>query len=111
MPNDKKRTPDELKCCYMLRQCFSRSFLYWGAMRRVRIASNQYKCEKCSKVFKQREVAVDHTVPVVDPEKGWQGITVFASRLFCDPSNLKVLCKDVCHQTKSNKENKERRKS
>jgi len=104
-----KRSKDELRLCYMLRQVFSRSFLYWGAMRRVKIASNQYTCEKCKNVFKLRDVAVDHTDPVVDPAVGWQGVTVFAARLFCYPENLKVLCKDVCHQNKSNKENVKRR--
>jgi len=105
----KKRSKEELTTCYLLRQAFSRSCLYWGTIRRVKKGSNQYECEKCHKVFKLREVSVDHKNPVIDPEKGWENMTIFASRLFCDTSNLWVLCQDNCHQTKSNKENKQRK--
>ena len=103
------RTKEEVTTCYLLRQAFSRSCLYWGTLRRVKIASDQYKCEKCGGVFRLREVAVDHKVPVVDTEKGWEGITVFAARLFCDMSNLWVLCRDNCHSRKTQKENKVRK--
>lgn len=104
-----KRTKEELTTCYLLRQAFSRSCLYWGTLRRVKKGPNQYECEGCHKVFKLREVAVDHKVPVIDPVKGWENITVFATRLFCDTSNLQVVCQDNCHQAKTNKENKVRR--
>lgn len=106
-----KRTKEELTTCYLLRQAFSRSCLYWGTLRRVKQGPNQYQCEKCKKVFKLREVAVDHKVPVVDPEKGWEGITTFATRLFSPMENLWVLCADVCHASKTKKENKVRRQS
>jgi len=105
------RTKEEVTTCYLLRQAFSRSCLYWGTLRRVKKAPDQYECEKCHKIFKLREVAVDHKIPVVDPEKGWEGMTVFAARLFCAMDNLWVLCRDVCHSTKTKKENKTRRES
>lgn len=104
------RTKEETTTCYLLRQAFSRSCLYWGTLRRVKLAPDQYRCEKCQKVFKLREVAVDHKVPVVDPERGWEGVTVFATRLFCATENLWVLCRDVCHAVKTQTENKTRRK-
>jgi hypothetical protein len=58
-----------------------------------------------------REIAVDHKEPVVDPVKGWEGIHVFATRLFSPYSNLKALCIDNCHSRKTRKENKLRRKA
>lgn len=106
-----KRTKEELTTCYLLRQAFSRSCLYWGTLRRVKKGPNQYECENCHKIFKLREVSVDHKIPVIDPEKGWEGITIFAARLFCALSNLWVICQDNCHQSKTNKENKIRRNS
>ena len=104
------RSKGEVTTCYLLRQTFSRCCLYWDTLKRVKLAPDQYKCEKCSKVFKLREVAVDHKVPVIDPEKGWEGLTIFATRLFCPMDNLTVLCRDECHAAKTKKENKQRRK-
>jgi 5-methylcytosine-specific restriction endonuclease McrA len=104
-----KRTKEELTTCYLLRQAFSRSCLYWGTLKKAKKGQNQYECAKCHKIFKLREVKVDHILPVIEPERGWVNITTFACRLFCDPSNLWVLCEDTCHQKKTNKENKKRR--
>lgn len=103
------RTKEETTTCYLLRQAFSRSCLYWGTLRRMKKGPNEYECESCHKVFKLREVAVDHVLPVVDPAKGWEGLTVFATRLFCPLENLRVLCQDTCHSKKTKKENKKRR--
>lgn len=106
-----KRSKAEVQACYLLRQAFSRSYLYWDTIRRAKRGTNQYECAQCHKIFKLREVAVDHKIPVVDLAKGWENICMFAARLFCHPDNLWVLCRDVCHQTKSNTENKLRRKT
>lgn len=104
-----KRTKAEQTTVFLLRQAFSRSMWYWETMRAAKLGPDQYKCAQCEKIFKLREVAVDHKVPVVDPEKGWEGIVVFAKRLFCDMSNLWILCRDTCHKLKTKKENKVRR--
>lgn len=106
-----ERTKEEVTTCYLLRQAFSRSCLYWGTLKRVKRGPNQYECEKCRKIFKLREVSVDHKIPVVHPQEGWQGITVFAARLFCPMENLWVLCQDFCHSKKTKAENKVRRKA
>lgn len=106
-----KRTRSELTACYLLRQAFSRSMWYWDTIRAAKKGPDQYECAKCRRVFKLREVAVDHKIPVIDPVEGWKGIVVFAHRLFCDLSNLWVLCIDVCHSRKTKKENKIRRSS
>jgi hypothetical protein len=58
----------------------------------------------------KKNVFVDHKVPVVDTEEGFKGWDVFIERLFCEESNLEVLCKS-CHDTKSAEEREERKKS
>lgn len=95
--------------CAALRLAWRRSPMYWEAMHRVKVESNQYRCEGCRKVFKLREMQVDHEEPVIDPEKGWEGMATFAARLNCDAKKLHPLCEDVCHRRKTNKENKVRR--
>jgi len=104
-----KRTKPELMACRGLRLAWDRSFLKWDALRRVKVDTNQYKCEKCCGVFKLREVQVDHKTPCV-PVEGWDSVQNFAYRLFCPSDQLQVLCQDKCHLKKSNKENKQRRK-
>jgi len=72
----------------------------------------EYKCSSCGEWHMGKNIQVDHVVPVVDPEAGFQSWDVFISRLFCDVNNLAVLCK-TCHEIKTNKEKaiaKERRK-
>jgi 5-methylcytosine-specific restriction endonuclease McrA len=102
-----KRTKPELTLCHMLRMAWDRSYLKWDAMRRAKVAPNQYRCEKCKKVFKLREVQCDHINPCV-PLTGWDNMQGFVLRLFCPSDQLQVLCQDNCHQRKSNSENKKR---
>lgn len=66
-----------------------------------------FKCAECKKDFPQTMVQVDHLDPVVEVS-GFVSWDVFIERLFCEPSNLQVLCKP-CHLKKSKKE-KEARK-
>lgn len=46
---------------------------------------------------------VDHICPVVDPGNGFQSWDVLIERLFCDSSNLQVLCHE-CHARKTKDE-------
>jgi hypothetical protein len=103
------RTKEELTACRMLRMTWDRSCVKWEAMRRTKVAPNQYRCEKCKEVFKLREVQVDHIVPCV-PVTGWDNLQMFAFRLYCPAGQLQVLCQDNCHQGKSNRENAARKK-
>lgn len=66
-----------------------------------------YKCSEClSWEFKSTEVQVDHIVPVgVFKIKH---IAEYINRLFCDLSNLRVICKK-CHNVKTKAENSNRR--
>jgi len=67
-----------------------------------RIAQH-YKCNKCKNEFTSKDVEVDHIKPVIDPKKGFQSWDKYIERLFCDETNLQVLCK-TCHKIKTDKE-------
>jgi 5-methylcytosine-specific restriction endonuclease McrA len=71
----------------------------------------EYCCSKCGEYFMGKDIQVDHTIPVVDPEIGFTNYQDYIDRLFCEASNLSVLCKKH-HEEKTNYEKtvaKERR--
>jgi 5-methylcytosine-specific restriction endonuclease McrA len=63
----------------------------------------QYQCNVCSQWTKSSAIAVDHILPVVDVQNGFVDWNEFVARLFCEASNLQVICDD-CHQKKTNAE-------
>ena len=67
----------------------------------------QYQCNVCSVWTKSKAIAVDHIVPVVSVQDGFIDWNTFVERLFCDASNLQVIC-DSCHNSKTNQERFER---
>ena len=68
-----------------------------------------YSCAECKHHFIAAEVQVDHINPVVDPKKGFVNWDDFINRMFCEQSNLQVLCKP-CHKIKTDQEKLERKK-
>lgn len=69
-----------------------------------------YRCEKCQQEFNSANIQVDHIEPVVPlniPGRHMP-IGIIISRLFCDVSNLQILCK-THHKEKSKAENATRR--
>ena len=71
-----------------------------------------YTCNSCGKLIKSTEIQVDHIEPVIPVnmaaiDLSWEEVE---ARLFCDKSNLQVLCKK-CHKIKSTEENKLRREN
>ena len=70
---------------------------------------DHYGCAKCDEIFPRKNVHVDHICPVVDPKTGFDSWDSYITRLFIGAEGLQILCKE-CHQQKSNKENKKRRK-
>lgn len=70
--------------------------------------SSHYRCNKCKEVFPTKEVNVDHVNPIVPPSTGFTSWDDFINNLFCDKSNLQVLC-STCHTAKSAVENKLRK--
>ena len=105
----KKRTKEEAWYTTKAVKLWRESPMYWTALRKQKKDTNQYQCEKCERIFKLREVQVDHIKPKIDPKTGWVDIATFMSRLNCPPEDLQVLCADSCHIEKTGKENKERK--
>lgn len=82
---------------------------------RAAVDSKEALCNVCKNWVKfsvggKNNVEVDHIVPVIDVDdisgkvKDWN---VYKRRLFCDKSNLQVIC-DPCHDIKTAKERLER---
>lgn len=104
-----------------LRRVFSRSPVIREVMFKVRRLvpkynkdgsrakkdSVQYLCNVCQHWTGSTLVAVDHIIPVVSVDEGFVDFDTFIDRLFCDASNLQVIC-DTCHQKKTNAERAER---
>ncbi len=68
-----------------------------------------YRCAACDNEFVSNDVQVDHISPAVDPAKGFVSWDVYVDRLFCETSNLQVMCKP-CHAEKTAAEKKLRKK-
>lgn len=110
MAEYKTRTQDEVYYTNKLTKLWHESPMYHEALRNAKVGVNQYRCAVCQKIFKLREVQVDHIIPKVDPITGWERTDVFAARLNCPASGLQVLCEDFCHMAKTRDENKLRHK-
>lgn len=63
----------------------------------------QYRCNVCQTYVGSTKVSVDHISPVVSVVEGFLDFNTFIERLFCDQSNLQVIC-DPCHNTKTQAE-------
>ena len=68
------------------------------------------RCESCQKIEALYQLEVDHKVPVVPKESSLKEMSwdTLVNNVFCDESNLAVICK-FCHRQKSKEENKKRR--
>lgn len=62
----------------------------------------EFQCSSCKQWFPQKEVAVDHIVPV-GTLKSFSDLPGFVERLFCSKEGFQVLCKEE-HQKKTNEE-------
>lgn len=62
-----------------------------------------YICAGCNSHYPAKDVQVDHVSPVVDPTTGFVSWDVYIDRMFCERSNLQVLC-TTCHKEKTAKE-------
>lgn len=67
----------------------------------------EFLCSSCDEWFMKKDIQVDHDIPVIDPIKGFEDWNIFVERLFCDPENLKLLCKP-CHKVKTDEEKRVR---
>lgn len=72
-----------------------------NAARRTYVGPNkrqkyEYKCAICGDWFQGTEVEVDHIEPC-GQLKEYDDLPGFVRRLFCEASELRVLCKSKCH--------------
>ena len=67
-----------------------------------------YQCCECKNPFKATEIQVDQIEPIVSPGVKQADMTIdeYVDRLFCDVSNLQILCFE-CHKEKSQCERKQ----
>lgn len=70
--------------------------------------AKHFECSRCHKHFPQKEVEVNHIVPVV-PVTGFDSWDNVIDRMFCEPDGLELLCKP-CHKLVTAEENQERKK-
>lgn len=63
----------------------------------------QRQCEVCKNWVGSTKISVDHVIPVVSVEDGFQDWNEFMARLWCDRSNLQRICDD-CHDIKTYQE-------
>jgi hypothetical protein len=57
----------------------------------------EYQCAVCEEWFKQSEVEVDHYPHACGSLKEYTDLPQFVERLFCEETNLRVICKP-CHK-------------
>ena len=60
----------------------------------------QRQCQVCGEWVSSSKMSVDHIVPVVSVDDGFQDWNEFIARLWCDKSNLQRIC-DPCHDKKT----------
>jgi hypothetical protein len=108
-------TWSEAKYWGSLRSGLRRLFRFWKPAVQALHASrvpfrgphNQrfaYLCAGCGKLFKRREVHVDHLVPC-GKLTSLEHLPEFVRRMTCeDVSGFQVLCKATCHRQKTNQE-------
>lgn len=112
----KKRPPynQESAIRGALRRAFSRSPLVREVLEESRQEFPRYKkdgtrhkknwvkrqCQVCSAWAPSSQIVVDHIVPVVDVDDGFQDWNQYVLRLWCPKYNLQRIC-DPCHDLKT----------
>lgn len=71
--------------------------------KRTKKRAKHYKCAKCNGLFPDKEIDIDHKIPVV-PVEGIKSYDEYIDRLFGCKDDYQILCKDPCHKEKTLKE-------
>lgn len=104
---------------------------YKLAKETAKVDKSLYECRNCGDLYYKGEsqknyeqyvlfyqsrnvykgsLELDHIVPVVCPEQGYQGLDEYARRLFCKKELLSPVCKN-CHSKITEEQRKKRKKS
>lgn len=80
----------------------------WKAEKRSRLSRGVYYCESCGLIIQKKDSQMDHVLPVVDPNVGFNGFDSYIDRMYPDDENgWARLCKP-CHKEKTAIENSTR---
>lgn len=83
----------------------------WTAEKRSKLQErNTYFCENCGVIGGKKDFQMDHILPIVDPEKGFETFDKYIDRMFCEAVGFMRLCLS-CHETKTNHENSIRKET
>ena len=82
-----------------LRRVWGRSLQRTGALKSAKIERGKYRCACCGKVFRRKDIEVDHKIPV----GRFIDFDTYIERLFVDSKGLQILCKG-CHRSKTKKD-------
>jgi hypothetical protein len=100
-----------------------RTTMKWGpigeCLKNARVRRGIYLCNICkeeipasiktlvtlkstgkTQMKRVKNAIVDHTNPIIDPEKGWVSWDDCIERMFCEVESLQCVCKS-CHDAKS----------
>lgn len=69
--------------------------------------AKHFKCNRCKGEFPQKQVEVNHIIPVI-PIEGFTTWDDVIKRMFCEKDGLEVLCKP-CHKEITKQENEQRK--
>ena len=67
-----------------------------------------FQCKSCDELFKQKEVCIDHIIPVVSPKTGFTTWDEYIEKMFPEVEGFQVLCKR-CHDVKTELEDQMRK--
>lgn len=111
---DTKTKKRKLSFIAGLRKAFVRSTTYFNVMTGATSDKTGprggvlFVCAICNKAFPKNRCEVDHEDPLT-PYHLFQyemSEKMVLERLFCEISNLRVLCKDICHATHTKNQRK-----
>lgn len=106
-----KKAPNKNKYAFA-KAALRRASVYWYALKEAmdsaKVSRGIWKCAHCNEHFKKHEVQRDHIQPVVSVNADKvNDMNSYVETLFCDPSNIQILCKP-CHALKTSIEGEQR---
>lgn len=99
----KEKSPESILKSFVI-NTLRRSSYRWPArsqaLKLARLERGIYQCNSCNGRFTNKEIKVDHVLPIVEVKNGFTTWDSYINNLFCDVSGLQILC-STCHNSKS----------